>query len=267
MFNVIYLGRGEIKAEKQIGTIKVDDGITSHYLYKVNDVDLSRPSIQPGDELILTGPNVRSISSNGPLEIDFDLFSGDYKDSISYECYPCNPRLQNKPIEKRIISKDGTGEILVLYSLFNNSVESHLKIKLLTSGKSATANLHGVIAAKISGFDRAAFSSMLFLKKPGYGINVGRGDHIPLSRSIVSVPYGSMLFLNFQLVTSDDDIVEGYLEFNVKPSYELVKRFSSVKGEFIATVTCADELDDDGSEDGYEDGSDNNESDDDGSED
>ncbi|XP_074326437.1 uncharacterized protein LOC141664394 [Apium graveolens] len=258
VFNVIYLGRGEIKPEKQIGTIKVDDGTTSHYLYKVNDVDMSRPSIQPGDELILTGPNVRLISSDGPLEIDFDLFDSDYKDSICYECYPCNPRLKNKPIEKRIISKDGTGEILVLYSLFYNSVEAHLKIKLLTNDNSATANLHGVIAASISDIDRPAFSSMLYLKKPGYGINLGCGDHIPLSRSIVAVPYGSMLFLDFHLVTGDDDIVEGYLEFNVKPSDELVKSFSGKKGELVASVTFVDELDDDGSED---------ESNDDGSED
>lgn len=262
MFNVIYLGRGEINPEKQIGTIKVDDGTTSHYLYKVNDVDTSRPTIQPGDELVLTGPNVRSISSNGPLEIDFDMFCGDYKDSICYECYPWNQRLRNKPIEKRIISKDGTGEILVLYSLFSNSVEAHLKIELLTNDNSAAANLHGVIAANISDIDRPAFSSMIFLKKPGYGINVGRGDQIPLSRSIVAVPYESVLFLDFHLVTGDDDIVEGYLEFNVEPSYELVKRFSGEKGEFIATVTFSGELDDDVSVDGFDD----NESGDDGSE-
>ncbi|KAK1374890.1 hypothetical protein POM88_031083 [Heracleum sosnowskyi] len=248
VFNVIYLGRGEIKPEKQIGTIKVQDDISSHYLYEVNYVDMTRPTIQPGDELILAGPNLQSFSSD-ILEIDIDLFCGDYKGSICYDCYPCNQRLRNKPIEKRIISKDGTGEILVLYSLFNNSVEAHLEIKLLTNDNSATANLHGVVAASISDIDRPACSSMLFLKKPGYGINVGRGDPIPLSRSIVAVPYESMLYLDFHLVTGEDDIVEGYLEFDVEPGYKLVKRFSGKKGEFIATVSYEGEPDDDGSDD------------------
>lgn len=166
----------------------VSDVYSSQHLYKVESVDMNRPSIRPGDELILTSPNEDSISGERHFEVDIDLFSGDYKSSICYEYFPANKKLHNFPLEKRIISKDGTGEIVVLYALFNNAMEAHIEIELLTNDESAV-NVHGVVAASTSAIPPPAFSSMVFLKKPGFGINVGYKEQIPLSRSVIAISY------------------------------------------------------------------------------
>ncbi|KAK1400427.1 hypothetical protein POM88_000032 [Heracleum sosnowskyi] len=202
VFNVIYLGPDEIKPEKQIGTIVISDDYSSQYLYQVESVDMNRPAIQPRDELILTGP---------------------HEESISRSC----------PLEKRILSKDGTGEILVLCALFNNAMEAHLEIELLTNDESAI-NGHGVVAASTSAILQPGFSSTVFMKKPSSGMNVGHKEQIPLSRSVIAVPYESTLFLDFHLLDDDEnDIVEGFVEFLAKPGSESKQRF---KGLIWATA-------------------------------
>lgn len=215
----------------------VTDAYSSQYLYNVESVDMNRPSVQAGEELILTSPNEDSFSVDGHLVIDIDLFCGEYKGSIIYQHFPANRDLHNFPLEKRIISKDGTGEIIVLYALFNNAMEAHLEIELLTNDKSAV-NMHGIIAACTSKILNPAFSSMVFLKKPSFGINVGHKEKIPLSRSVVAVPYESVLYIDFHLVDDDDnDVVEGSVAFDAKPGSESEKRFRGKKGEIVATVT------------------------------
>ncbi|KAK1400396.1 hypothetical protein POM88_000001 [Heracleum sosnowskyi] len=237
VFNVIYLGPDEIKPEKQIGTIVVSDVHSSQYLYQVESVDMNRPAIQPRDELILRGPDKESISSEGRLKIEVDLFCGDYKSSICYKWFPVDKELHNSPLEKRILSKDGSGEILVLYALFNNAMEAHLEIELLTSDESAI-NVHGVVAASTSAILQPAFSSMVFMKKPSSGMNVRHKERIPLSRSVIAVPYESTLFLDFHLLDDDEnDIVAGFVEFLAKPGSESKQRFKGAKGEILATVT------------------------------
>lgn len=237
VFNVIYLGPDEIKPEKQMGTIVVTDKYLSHYLYQVESVDMNRPAIQPRDELILTGPHEDSISSEGRLKIEVDLFCGDYKSSICYKWFPVSKELHNCPLEERILSKDGTGEILVLYALFDNAMEAHLEIELLTTDESAI-NVHGVVAASTSAILQPAFSSIVFMKEASYGINVGHKEQIPLSRSVIAIPYESTLFLDFNLVDDDEnEIVKGFVEFFAKPGFEKKQRFKGEKGEIVATVT------------------------------
>ncbi|KAK1400421.1 hypothetical protein POM88_000026 [Heracleum sosnowskyi] len=198
---------------------------------------MNRPAIQPRDELILRGPDKESISSEGRLKIEVDLFCGDYKSSICYKWFPVDKELHNSPLEKRILSKDGSGEILVLYALFNNAMEAHLEIELLTSDESAI-NVHGVVAASSSAILQPGYSSMVFMKKPSYGMNVRHKERIPLSRSVVAVPYESTLFLDFHLLDDDEnDIVEGFFEFLATPGSETEQRFKGAKGEIVATVT------------------------------
>ncbi|KAK1400429.1 hypothetical protein POM88_000034 [Heracleum sosnowskyi] len=211
VFNVIYLGPDEIKPEKQIGTIVISDDYSS--------------------------PHEESISSEGCLKIEVDLFCGDYKSSKCYKWFPGNKGLHNCPLEKRILSKDGTGEILVLYALFNNAMEAHLEIELLTNDESAI-NVHGVVAASTSAILQPGFSSTVFMKKPSSGMNVGHKEQIPLCRSVIAVPYESTLFLDFHLLDDDEnDIVEGFVEFLAKPGSESKQRFKGAKGEIVATVT------------------------------
>lgn len=238
VFNVIYQGEKEVKPEKQIGTITVNDGKRCQYLYSVDSVDMTRPSIQPGDEIILTGPSV-GIKSNGPLSIDFDLFCGDYKDSIYFEYCPSNDSMQNAPREKRILSEDGTGEIVVLYALFDDAMEANVEIKLLTHDNCDVSDIHGVVAATISNFHHAAFTNLLFLKKPCNGIHVAHGDLIPLTTSIIAVPYKSSLFLEFNLCSDNEEFVHDIVEFHADPSLESVKRLSSKKNDIIIEITWA----------------------------
>lgn len=237
VFNVIYQGLGEVKPQEQIGTITVNQGDTCQLLYSVDRVDTTRPSIQPGDEIILTGPAV-AISSHGPLSIDFDLFCGNYKDSIYFESYPTNGLMQNAAREKRILSEDGTGEIVILYALFDNAMEANLEVKLVTDDNSDVRNLHGVVAASVSDFDRAAFVSMLFLKKPqGIGIDVAHGGLIPLSRSTIAVLFKSRLSLEFHLFSGDEEFVHDTVEFHADPSFKSVGRLSCKKGDIIIEIT------------------------------
>ncbi|MCI60295.1 hypothetical protein A2U01_0081550, partial [Trifolium medium] len=88
-------------------------------------------------------------------------------------------------------------------------MEAHLEIELLTNDESAV-NVHGVVAASTSTILDPTFSSMVFLKKPSFGINVGHKEKIPLSRSVVAVPYESVLYIEFHLVDDDEkDVVKG----------------------------------------------------------
>lgn len=238
VFNVIYQGEEEVKAEKQIGTITVSDGRRCQYLYSVDCVDTTRPSIEPGDEIILTGPKV-GIRSSGPLSIDFDLFCGDYKDSIYLECYPSTSLMQNAPREKRILSKDGTGEIVVLYALFDDAMEANVEIKLLTNDNSDVSDFHGVVAATISDFDQPGFTSFLFSRKPCNGIHVTHGELIPLSKSIIAVPFKSSLFLELNLLNDNEEFIHDIVEFHADPSCESVERLSSKKGDIIIEITWA----------------------------
>ncbi|KAK1356656.1 hypothetical protein POM88_049912 [Heracleum sosnowskyi] len=104
VFNVVYRGRDNIKPQKQIGKIKVSDGVNDHYLYKVEEVDEGKPSLQQIDELVLSGPTKSSISAQDSLKIDVDLFGGAFKDALYIDDCPTDDFLKKAvPLEFELL--------------------------------------------------------------------------------------------------------------------------------------------------------------------
>lgn len=67
-------------------------------------------------------------------------------------------------------------------------------------------NVHGHVAASNSKLDAHMATSMLFLNKQHRGIPVGNDGLIPLSRSLVAVPFNSVLYLDISLVVDGQDL-------------------------------------------------------------
>ncbi|XP_074347638.1 uncharacterized protein LOC141686504 [Apium graveolens] len=217
VFKVVYHGHEELTPHRQIGTIKVNDELNEHYLYKVGRTDKRKPSIRHMDEVMLTGPRISSISTENSLTIDVDLFRGAYKDTFYIKdilnddsvkiCYP---------LQRRIISKDGRGEIVILYAIYDNAIEAQLEIKLLADDN-FTLEVYGVVAASTTKLDSFEHISMLFLKKPDDKIKVRRRRLLPLSRSIVAVPLETELIVDIHLLTGDENhIFEGTVKFKAE---------------------------------------------------
>lgn len=217
VFNVVYKGKDELKPNKQLGTIKVNDGVNDHYLYKVEKVDKRKPSIQHLDEIVLTGPRIASISAQDSLAIDVDLFCGAYKDSFCiYNCPASNLVNKSYALERKITSEDGKGEICLFYAIFSNATTAHLEVKWLADYK-GTTEVCGVIAASTSKIRTMESLSMLFIKKPSDKIKVGPCKIFPLSRSIVAVPLESELLLDISLMASDEqNIYQGTVKFQAE---------------------------------------------------
>lgn len=129
VLSVIYMGNEELSPDMQLGTIVLFtevEGTDYHIIYNVQSDDMSRPSIKPGDELILTGP-----SSLLPLcpynSVDVDIFSGAYKGILTVEVPPSRGQ-SFCTIEKRLLSQDGTGELCVLFRLSYNARPAFLEL-------------------------------------------------------------------------------------------------------------------------------------------
>lgn len=196
VFRVVYLGEEEVVPNKQLGWMKIitDDG-RFQYLYKVKDVNPTMESIEDMQDLNLTakGPTV----SFGEVIIEFDLFRHGvtFKDSISLQWDPYPTDILYK--ESRIASRDSGELICIMMGLFGNATVASLEVKL--KHYSANTTVYGLVCASNSKLDMPMARSMLFLKKHDNGTKVGNDGIIPLSKSRVGVPLGSMLNVDISL--------------------------------------------------------------------
>lgn len=232
VFKVVYLGSDEVTPDKQLGTIKIRNHRYHHYIYNVGNADTRKSSIKHGDQLTLTGPALAPISCpSGFLVIEVDLFCGAFKRSVRIDWAPV-PGDECKYLERRIKSKDGSGEILISFGMFFYATEAFLEVILLTKDNSA-ASVGGVVAAYSSNSVNLDFSSSLFSNR---NIKVQSGEPIPLSRSIVVVPLRCKLFLDINLCCGNETIV-GTLEFDADLSGTYHKNLLGTKCEIKAKVT------------------------------
>lgn len=179
VFNIVYKGQIELKSHQQIGTIKVSNEVNTHYLYKVNfrKAEKRKPLMKCCDEFVLSGPNIGSISAKGSITVDIDLFCGAYKESFTfYNCSLSPYTVPSWPIEKKIKSKDGLGEICIMYAIFDNATEANIKIQFFTDD-GYNPEVYGVVTASTSDIEPLEFSSMLFIKKSRDKIKVVGGSH------------------------------------------------------------------------------------------
>ncbi|MCH97580.1 hypothetical protein A2U01_0018575, partial [Trifolium medium] len=101
------------------------------------------------------------------------------------------------------------------YAFFENAVEARIKVKF--SNIKSDFGLYGVIAARTSVIVDPAFSSILFFrdKDEKLQLEVGKDLDITLLRSIVGVPLGSKLILQFGLCTDDNEKIQVTLPIDV----------------------------------------------------
>lgn len=214
VFNVVYKGRKELNPNQQIGTIKVNDGVHDHYLYNVSTVDEQMPSVEQNDEIVLSGPHLQPLSAKGCLTFHVKLFCDGFEDTFTlYNC-PDNTSIEKcAPIETKITSKDGRGEISLLYAVFNNATEAHIEVEFIPMSPDFKPEVFGVVVASTSVIYTLEYSSMLFVKKKSNMTKVA-GNKFPLSRSLVAVPLGSELYLDMHLKMADgESLVRGTATF------------------------------------------------------
>ncbi|KAK1356572.1 hypothetical protein POM88_049828 [Heracleum sosnowskyi] len=230
VFNIMYLGVDEIVPEKQLGTIKLHSSGGVQYLYKVEDVDIHRPSIKYGDSIPVTikGPSIPFFDY---VLIEFDLFCGAYKGKKRLQWDPLPHEVSVKSVF--FTANDGTGQILVYMGGYANATAASLQIKLLDN--SADKNVHGVVFSSNNELELGHCANVLFREKSNNGFIVGHDGVIPLSRSFVGVPLYSKLYVEVSLsvdghdhrgIVSFDPLKEGvYEEFltNDKGEQILIK--------------------------------------------
>lgn len=217
VFRVVYQDADEVKPDRQIGTIRVSDGVNDHYVYNVNKSDRRKPTIRYLDDVVLTGPQIASISAENSFAIDVNLFNGAYKDFFRIEDCPTDDLLKIcSPLQRKITSKDGSGEIAILFAIFKNATEAHVGVKLLADDD-FTTGVYGAVTACTDKMKSHQHSSILFLKKPNDKIIIGHTKLFPLSRSIVAVPLESEFILDMHLLTGDNDcLFKGSVKFKAE---------------------------------------------------
>lgn len=167
---------------------------------------MSQPFIKSGDHITLSGPSEASIGFLPDFALSYFLF-GDIRHSLVVE-KPDHSKHFSVPLQRNFMTHDGTRTLSILYACFEKAVEAHVKVKM--ANVMSAFDLCGVIAARTSAIEESAYSSILFFKgedekfqvKPGNG-----DDELPLSRSIVGVPFGSKLILQFGLRSDGSDII------------------------------------------------------------
>lgn len=219
------------------GTILCKDEENGHQnLFSVESLNLRSQSllVSSMDHIIPNGPTKASILAKNGFSIIFDLFEVIFED-VTID-YPRRHNMFSAPLSKNLLSQDGTRFLTVLYAIFEDAVEAHVKVTL--TNNSGPFYLYGVIAARTSAIDERAFSNLVFLKGHDEKIKVGKGDDIviPFCRQIVAVPFRSQLILEFSLHISDNN---NALEDGNDMMVERIVSFDAKRdGTSTASITC-----------------------------
>lgn len=198
VLNITYLGNDKVDPKKQIGTIKLVTGRGLQYLYKVDEVDIYKPSIKYGDSIPLTVKGPTPTMYDDFVYLDFDLFCGAYKGIQQIEWFPSSREVSRMHVLFQ--SVDGTGGVLVNIGRFSNASITNVKVKVINN--STAANVRGLVFAANSELDLADCANVPFLKNPGDEIILGPDGVIPLSKSFVGVPVDCQLSVKVYLIVN-----------------------------------------------------------------
>ncbi|KAF8395030.1 hypothetical protein HHK36_018970 [Tetracentron sinense] len=226
------------------GEIKVVEGIKIQYLY--NRKREESESIDPDNPLLLIGP-VQTISGFGNFGIYVDLMVKD-KDKdlplvsrglMSWDFYESYRMVYDRPTPYEVDGDYGDDydscPVRVNYAVLNNGVEATLTVTLIIGDGEDPSHVYGRITACNSKFSEG---SLLFRQKSNEHLDVRPGQVIPLSRSVVAVPFNSFLIVRADLSISSDVIANGTAEFRTKFSGTFDKRICGQGGSVIlVTVT------------------------------
>lgn len=183
--------------------IKIISNSGEQYLYevpeeKIEDIDMTKASLVHKDDIAVS---VKAPTcSFTKLCMIFYLSSGDYKGDIKLNVEEFIKRCNGQVLcmEKRIISRDCNGEIVVRMGLFANSTVTRLNITL--RNQAVDTDVYGVVVASNSKLEYAPkFGSVLFVRTERHSVKVGENGVIPLSKSLVGVPLDSFLHVDISL--------------------------------------------------------------------
>ncbi|KAL8102247.1 hypothetical protein AgCh_026940 [Apium graveolens] len=230
VLNLVYMGNDEIESEDQLGSILLEFDSGSKRFYRQNMVVKSNPSIKFGDSIFPTDNLMGPICFLTELDMQFNLFRGAYKDSLKVKFEPVGDKVWS---EKRIIwSVDGTGQICVVFGGLSNATVANLKVNI--SG-ARDRDVHGIVAARNNQLDTPSCTNVLFWKSLSNKIEVGSDGAIPLSRSNVGVPLGSVFFVDVAL-SVDGLIHRGTASFVPQIKGEKVEKITFHNKETIISV-------------------------------
>ncbi|XP_074363736.1 uncharacterized protein LOC141704389 [Apium graveolens] len=225
---IVYLGEVNVEPRNQLGRIYMASPVGILDIYNVGQVDEedTRETLQPGDEF-----DVKDIKGPIPFQndcnsLDIDLFHGAFKGHI-YDVF-ANKQFYSRDDaylqEVKLASTDGTGDIVLLMGFYAHATIARVEVRLKTS---VAVNVHGCISASNTELDKCRATSVLFLKQQQKRIIVGTDGLIPLSRSLVAVPYDSQLFLNISLVV-DGHLLEPTISFFARKTGVSTKSFQNL---------------------------------------
>ncbi|KAF8395157.1 hypothetical protein HHK36_019098 [Tetracentron sinense] len=121
--------------------------------------------------------------SRDPDSCDSKGMNG-YYEEVYFDCRP----------------QQGYGCVRVNYMVSTDAVEATVKVTLIIGDGEDSAHVYGMITAFNS---NVSDESLLFQKARDEHIDVRSGHHIPLSRSIVAVPFNSSLIVRADLFDFD----------------------------------------------------------------
>lgn len=184
-------------------------------LYTDANKKLEMPLMKSMEHIMLNGPTKASICAVPGFSLILYLFGVIYGHvSFSFERF-------SVPLLKVITSRTGNRRLTILYAVFENAAQAHVKIKLKNAN--SAFGLYGIINARTSAIKHTAYSSLLFFKDKDDPEKIkegpGPGDEIfiPLSRPLVAVPLESKLILEINLHTDDKgEIFKDRVTFTAK---------------------------------------------------
>ncbi|KAF8394863.1 hypothetical protein HHK36_018800 [Tetracentron sinense] len=227
------------------GTIRLVEGIELQHLYNRIREESESESVDPGDDVLLIGP-VRTISGYGNFVIYVDLMDKDTDlPLVTRGLMPWNVNryghLYDQPTSGEVDGDYGndydSGSVIVNYIMLTHAVEATVTVTLLVGHGEDPSHVYGRITACNSTFSEG---SLLFRKKSDEHIDVRPGQLIPLSRSVVAVPFNSVLIVQVDMwdcnAISSDMIAKGTAEFHTVFSGKLQKPLPELLQEYDMAI-------------------------------
>ncbi|KAL8115358.1 uncharacterized protein LOC141667106 [Apium graveolens] len=222
---------GEVGAEEIRKYLNVE-------LYTDAKKKLEMPLIKSEEHIMLNGPTKASICAAPGFSLIL------YLCGVIYGYVTFSPEWFSAPLHKEITSRTGNRCLTILYAVFQNAAEAHVKVKL--NNVNSAFGLYGIINARTSAIKHTAYSSILFFKNKDEPEKIkegpGSGDEIfiPLSRPLVAVPLESELILEINLHSDDNgEILKDRVTFTAKEGEQSSKygRKKCNKGEVTVEVS------------------------------
>ncbi|GAV61501.1 RIP domain-containing protein [Cephalotus follicularis] len=228
------------------GTIIVTDALGFQYIYNRTKRD---PEAMKNDEdATLTGP-ARPISAYGSFNVkavltDKHWWSSD--DEISngrfWWEFTDTTNEYDKPLSHLIDGKDGF--LTVNYIVFRDAVAVSVRVEVIEG--SYYNNVYGQLTATNSNFGDSDHKIVLFKRSLDSRQHFNPGQLVPLSRSVVAVPFSSSLILTANLSTRhdrelrggmDSEIANGTAAFVAQPSGTSERTISGKEGKIRVKLT------------------------------